>query len=104
MFVTIPVPFTTALLGGKVKVPLIDGFEELEIPELTQTGTVFKMKNKGVKYLKKEIYGDLFVTITTEFPKSLDRKTKDNIQQTFKNINDASYLKHKDYLAKLNKL
>lgn len=104
LYITIPIPFTTALLGGDVRVPTINEIVTLKIPELTQTGAVFKLKGKGVKFLRKEAYGDLFVTITTEFPKSLDSKTKDALKELSTKINDGSYQKYKDYVLKLNKL
>lgn len=104
LYLTVSVPFTTAMLGGKIKVPTVDDIIELDIPELTQSGTVLKIKNKGVKYLKRELYGDLFVTINVEFPKSLDKKTKESIASIKDNTNDSSYLKYKDYLSKLNKI
>lgn len=104
LYLTVSVPFTIAMLGGKIKIPTINEIIELDIPELTQSGTVLKVKNKGVKYLRRELYGDLFVTVNVEFPKSIDKKTKESISTIAENTNDASYLKYKDYLSKLNKL
>lgn len=104
LYINVPIPFTTALLGGKVRVPTVNEIIELTIPELTQTGTVFKIKGKGVKYLKRETYGDLFITITTEFPKALDKKVKEELTKAVNATNDSNYLKYRDYLLKLNKL
>ena len=47
----LPISFTTALLGGKVNIPTLEGNYELSIPSCTQTGTVFRLKNKGVQKL-----------------------------------------------------
>ncbi len=104
LYITIPIPFTVAMLGGEVKVPTVNEIVALKIPELTQSGTVFKLKGKGVKMLRRDSYGDLFVTITTEFPKSLDKKTKDSLQEIASNVSDGSYQKYRDYVLKLNKL
>ena len=46
------VPFTTALLGGKVTIPTLKGTYDLEIKELTQSGTIMRLKGKGVKNLE----------------------------------------------------
>jgi molecular chaperone DnaJ len=95
------VPFTIALLGGKVKVPTLKGDIELEIKELTQSGTVIRYKGKGLKVLNKESYGDLIVTIKTEAPKSLDKKTKELLKQISEQIPDTSYAKYDSYLKKI---
>ncbi len=100
LYISVPIPFTLAMLGGSIKVPTVNEIIELKIPELTQTGTVFKIKGKGVKYLRREMYGDLFVTVTTEFPKSLDKKAKETLEETFSKINDNNYSKYRDYILK----
>ena len=104
LYINIPIPFTLAMLGGEIKVPAVNEVVTLKIPELTQTGTTFKLKGKGVKMLRKEAYGDLFVTVTTEFPKTLDKKSKEMLQSVSDNIVDGSYQKYRDYVLKLNKL
>ncbi|MGN1208273.1 MAG: molecular chaperone DnaJ [Christensenellales bacterium] len=104
LYITIPIPFTLAMLGGEIKVPTVNEILTLKIPELTQTGTVFKLKGKGVKMLRKEAYGDLFVTVTTEFPKTLDKKSKEILQNIASSTNEGNYQKYRDYVLKLNKL
>lgn len=103
LYITIPIPYLTAMLGGTVKVPTVNEIIELKIPELSQTGTVFKVKGKGVKYLRKESYGDLYVTIKVEFPKTLDKKSRDALSSLVDKNADANYVKYRDYLLKLNK-
>ncbi len=98
----LPIPFTTAYLGGKVTIPLTDGTYELTIPALTQPNTVFKLKNKGVKILQRDGYGDLLVTVRVEFPKEMSRKDKEIIENL--NISDSQYKKYKNYLDKMSRL
>ena len=95
------VPFTLALLGGKVKIPTLNGEYELEIKELTQSGTIMRLKNKGIKHLNKNIYGDLIVTIKTEAPKTIDKKTKELLKQFSENISQNNYPKFESYLKKI---
>lgn len=104
LYINVPIPYTLALLGGEIKVPTVNEIIELKIPELTQTGTVFKIKGKGVKILRKEAYGDLFVTVNVELPKTLDKKQKEAILSTLTKNNEINYVKYKDYLTKLNKV
>ena len=74
------VPFTTLLLGGEIEIPLINETTILKIPELTQSNTVFKLKNKGIKQLNRTTKGDLIITVIGEVPKVLSKDDKRIIQ------------------------
>ena len=76
---TINVTFTTLLLGGKVEIPTLDGKYMLEIKELTQSGTIMRLKGKGVTELYKSTRGDMLVTLKSEAPNKLDKKTKEKL-------------------------
>lgn len=104
LFLTAPIPFTTAILGGKIKIPCIDDIVDMTIPPNTQSGEIFKLKGKGVKYLKKDSYGDLYVTVVVDLPKNADRKTREMLENIIKNFNDNDYPKIKDYNNKVNKI
>lgn len=97
LYIDIYVPFTTLLLGGMVDVPTLDGVFELKIDELTQSGTVMRLKGKGAKLLHKETRGDLLVTLKAESPKSLDKKTKEALKDIQESISISSYPKYKKY-------
>lgn len=102
LLLELPIPFTTAYLGGKVKIPTADGFYDLEIPALTQPNTVFKLKNKGVKFLQREGSGDLLVTVRVEMPKEMSRKDKELVEQISNNL--TSYKKCKNFADKMARL
>ena len=101
--ITVPIPFTLSLLGGPLIVPGIKEKIEFNIPPLTQTGSTFKVKNKGIKHLNKDTRGDLYVTIEVEMPKSLDKNTKKLLEEVEESLTDSSYTDYKAYLNKLNK-
>lgn len=101
LYLELYIPFTLALLGGKVTIPTINGNIETEIKELTQSGTVMRFKNKGMKILNRESYGDLIVTIKTEAPKSIDKKTKELLKQVDEQISQSNYSKYESYLKKI---
>ena len=104
LLLDLPIPFTTAYLGGKVKIPTTDGFYELTIPALTQPNTVFKLRNKGIKYLQKEVYGDLIVTVRVEMPKDISKYEKELVKKLDDSISLNSYKKYKTYQDKISKL
>ena len=104
LHITVPIPFTTSLLGGKITVPVVGGKVTIDIPELTQTGTVFTVKGKGVKKLKKLGSGDLYITVVIEMPKNLDKSTREKLKQATEGISGTSYSKCKDYDSKVSKL
>ena len=94
------IPFTTALLGGKISIPTLNGKYDLEIKPLTQSGTIMRLKGKGVKVLNKNSYGDLIVTVKVELPKSLDKKSAQLVQELEKLNSEKSYTKYSAYLNK----
>jgi len=71
-----PITFVQAALGSEVEVPTLDGKVKYTIPEGTQTGTVFRLKNKGIPYLRGNGRGDQFVRTIVEVPKKLNEKQK----------------------------
>ena len=98
------VPFYTLLLGGEVEIPLPKGTTMLKIPELTQSGTVFKMKGKGIKHLNRDAMGNLEVTIVAESPRSLSKDEKKLLNELKDKIKLDSFERNKDYLKDLNNL
>ena len=102
--VEVPIPLTLSLLGGKIMIPSLEGKIELTIPENTQTGTIFKLKGKGITHLRKSIRGDLLVTVRVEIPKNLDRKTKELVKSFEEQVNDAQYEKYKKYMETMKKI
>lgn len=77
----LPISFTQAALGAKIIVKTLDGDIELKIPEGTQSGTVFKVKNKGVPYLQRSGRGDMLITAHVVVPQKLSKKEKSILKQ-----------------------
>ena len=98
------VPFTTCLLGGKVEIPLTKGTMTLDIKEGTQSGTVMRIKGKGVKVLNRDSYGDLLVTIKSEPPKTMSKKTKELLKQIDESFTDNDFPRYKEFKNKMNNL
>ena len=98
------VPFYTLLLGGDVEIPLPKGTTTLKIPELTQSNTVFKLKGKGIKYLNREMYGNLSVTVVAETPKALSKSDRKAIEDIKNSIKPDSFARYKDYLKDIKSI
>src|SRR5579871_3657908 len=77
----VPVSFTTAALGGSVEVPTLDGEVVLKIPAETQSGRVFRLREKGVRTVRGGSAGDLFCRVVVETPVSLSSEQKELLRK-----------------------
>src|SRR5579871_2847785 len=82
----VPVSFATAALGGSVEVPTLDGEVTLKIPAETQSGRVFRLRDKGVKPVRGGARGDLFCRVVIETPVHLSTEQRDLIRQLEQSI------------------
>ena len=86
-----PVDIVQASLGCELEVPTLDGKVKYKLPEGTQTGSVFRLKGKGIPYLRGSGRGDQFVTVKVETPRNLSAEQKELLMQlgeTFGHRND----------------
>lgn len=82
LYCRVPVPMTTAALGGNLDVPTIEGQKSsIKIPSGTQTGQQLRLKSKGMNIMRSEQRGDMFVEIFVETPVNLDKKQTDLMKQ-----------------------
>src|SRR6478735_592413 len=77
----VPVSFATATLGGAVVVPTLDGQVSLKIPAETQSGRVFRLRDKGVKPVRGGARGDLFCKVMVETPVKLSGEQKELLRK-----------------------
>ncbi len=82
IFCQIPISITTAILGGEVEVPTIDGKKaRLNIPTGTQSETQFRLKGKGMSILRQNRRGDMYVEANVEIPVNLNSKQKSILKE-----------------------
>jgi molecular chaperone DnaJ len=81
LFCEVPIPITTAALGGQLKVPTLAGSVMLKIPAETQSGKVFRLRGKGVQSVRSRSAGDLLCRVVVETPVNLTREQKDLLKQ-----------------------
>ena len=75
------ISYAQAALGAEVEVPTLDGKVKLTIPEGTQPGAVFRLRGKGIPYLRGSGRGDQFVTVSIKVPKNLTGSQKELLRQ-----------------------
>jgi molecular chaperone DnaJ len=88
----VPVSFATATLGGTIEVPTLGGNVDLKVPAETQSGRVFRLREKGVKPVRGGPTGDLFCRVVLETPvnltddqKALLRKLEESMHASSRN-------------------
>jgi molecular chaperone DnaJ len=82
ILIDVPISFTQAVFGDEITVPTLQGEAKLIIPEGTQTGTVFSLKNKGIPYLQTTKVGNQLVKVYVTVPKNIN-KAQEKILKEF---------------------
>ncbi|CAA6605188.1 chaperone Hsp40, co-chaperone with DnaK [Rhodospirillaceae bacterium LM-1] len=89
IYCRVPIPMTTAALGGQIEVPTIDGNRaKVTIPAGTQTGHQFRLKAKGMAILKSPARGDMFIQAMVETPVKLSKKQHELLKEFEKSGSD----------------
>ena len=91
---TVPVSFATAVMGGNVQVPTLDGEVNLKVPAETQSSKVFRLRGKGVRPVRDARTGDLFCRVEVETPVKLTTEQKELLKQ-FNDALDANGDRHR---------
>ncbi|WP_456416236.1 molecular chaperone DnaJ [Thiolapillus sp.] len=81
LYCEVPIPFTTAALGGELEVPTLEGKVKLKVPAGTQTGKLFRIRGKGIKPVRGGAVGDLLCKVVVETPINLSDEQKELLQQ-----------------------
>jgi molecular chaperone DnaJ len=88
LYCEMPISFPTVALGGSVKVPTLNGQEDLTIPAGTQTGARFKLRGKGMPSVGGRGRGDLHVIAKVTVPKKLTKEQKQLLEELGKTLTD----------------
>lgn len=100
-----PVTFVEATLGAEIEVPTIDGKVKYNIPEGTQSETVFRLKGKGVPRLHGNgARGDQYVTIKVEIPRNLSEKQKELLREFGETVETTKFNQKKNFFDKIKDL
>lgn len=92
----IPVTVTQATLGAELEIPMVDGTKEkFKIPEGTQTGTKFRIKQKGFSSINRNYRGDFIFTVVVQTPKRLSKEQRELFEKLAKTMNEQPPVKRK---------
>ena len=90
----IPITITQATLGAELEIPMVDGTKEkYKIPDGTQTGTKFTIRNRGFKSINSSLVGDFVFTVTVQTPKRLTKEQRELLVQLAKTMNEQPPVK-----------
>lgn len=100
----VPITFVQAALGAEVEVPTLTGPVRMKVPAGTQSGKLFRLKEKGVADPQEGRHGDQLVTVTVETPQKLSSKQKKLLEE-FQALNEGTNQpKNSDFLERVKEL
>ncbi len=101
LFFECPISIADAALGTSIEIPTIDGGKaKIKIPSGTQSGKQFRLKGKGMPYMRESGNGDLYVQVNTEVPVSLNREQKELLEKFREIENEKSNPSIKKFFQK----
>ena len=101
LWLEIPISFDQAALGDDIVVPTLEEKVSYKVPAGTQPGTVFRLKGKGIKSIRGNRKGDLYVKVSLEVPTKLNGKQKKAIQAMRDVVTDECYHKKSGFLSSI---
>ncbi|MBE6806717.1 MAG: molecular chaperone DnaJ [Ruminococcaceae bacterium] len=99
----LPITYAQAALGAEVEIPTLDGKMNYTIKEGTQPGDIFRVKGKGIPYLRGRGTGDLLLRIVVEVPKNLSKEQKKLLKEFEEATGDKQYQKRKTFFDTIKK-
>ena len=102
LYVDLPIPFMTALLGGTVKVPDLDNTFNYTIPEGTQSGTTFLIRGKGIR--ARSGTGNMYLRVIVEVPSKLTRDQRKRLEEAAGMFDIKQFEKSKKFADNVNAL
>ena len=96
----IPITITQGALGAELEIPMVDGTKEkYKIPEGTQTGTKYTIRNKGFKFINSNSQGDFIFTIVVQTPKRLTKQQRELLVELAKTMNEQPPVKKRGFFG-----
>ena len=100
----VPLPFTTAALGGEIRVPTLEGAVKLKIPAGTQSGAVFRVRGQGMPALHSAARGDILTHVQVEVPSRLNGEQREALARFSELCGEDNSPIHKGFYERLKDL
>lgn len=100
LYCDVPISFVTATLGGEIKVPTLEGQAVLKIPAGTQSGSVFKLRGKGIAEMNTKVRGDLLTRVVVEVPSRLNDEQRGKLEEFAALCGEENTPIHKSFFEK----
>jgi molecular chaperone DnaJ len=102
IYCRVPLPITTAALGGAIEVPSVDGSRaRVTVPAGTQTGHQFRLKGKGMSVLRSAARGDMFIEAVVETPRNLTRRQQELLREFEKEGTGRTHPESEGFFARV---
>lgn len=100
LYCDVPISFVTATLGGEINVPTLEGQAALKIPAGTQSGSVFKLRGKGIAEMNTKVRGDLLTRVVVEVPSKLNAEQREKLEEFAALCGEENAPIHKSFFEK----
>lgn len=101
LYCEVPITYAEATLGAEIEIPTLEGSMKYTIPEGTQTGTVFTLRNKGVTRVNSKVRGNLYITVVVEVPKNLRSEQKNLLEKFAASCGESNYSKRTSFFKRI---
>ncbi len=102
IYCDVPITVTEATLGAEIDVPTLEGSQKFEIPDGTQPGTKFTLRQKGIPYINNSSKrGDLVFTVNVEIPKGLNKDQKEKMRAFAESCKESNYTKKQGFFKRI---
>lgn len=81
IYCQVPISFVTAVFGGEIEIPTLEGTVKMKIPEGTQSGRIFRLRQKGISSLQGSGRGDELCRVMIETPTNLNKQQKNKLRE-----------------------
>ena len=103
IYCEVPITFAEAALGAEIDIPTLEGKEKYTIPEGTQTGTRFTLRQRGIQNPNYKTRGNLYVTVNIEVPRNLNSEQKELLSKFASACGEKQHAKREKFTKKLFK-
>ena len=102
IYCDVPITVTEATLGATIDVPTLEGSQKFEIPDGTQPGTKFTLKQKGIPYINNSNKrGDLIFTVNVEIPRGLNKEQTEKMIAFAESCKESNYTKKQSFFKRI---